>query len=185
MADSVGLALLVVLDRLTPAERSPFVLHDMFAVSFDEIASMVGRSPSAARELASRARRRVQGLATVSNTNLSQQPRVANAFLAALRSGDFDGLIAVLDPDVVVRIDEAACAQVRRERSAVRGTGPRERWPSRRLPTLRNRHLSMDEWDSSWLRADGCSGCSDSRSLAERLHKSMWLPTRPASASST
>lgn len=106
LADSVGLALLVVLDRLTPAERLAFVLHDMFAMSFDEIASVVGRSPMAARQLASRARRRVQGAEPVSNS--SQQREVVEAFLGALRSGDLEGLIGVLDPDVVVRIDEAA-----------------------------------------------------------------------------
>jgi len=107
LADSVGLALLVILDKLTPAERLAFVLHDMFAVPFDEIASILGRSPTATRQLASRARR-VQGAATVSNAELSQQRGVVDAFLAALRAGDFEGLLAVLDPDVVVRVDEAA-----------------------------------------------------------------------------
>ncbi|MGH9359679.1 MAG: sigma-70 family RNA polymerase sigma factor [Terriglobia bacterium] len=107
LADSVGLALLVVLDRLAPAERLAFVLHDMFAVPFDEIAPIVGRSPAAARQLASRARRRVQGAATVPGADLSQQREAVNAFLAAVRGGDFEGLLAVLDPDVVVRIDEA------------------------------------------------------------------------------
>ena len=106
MADSIGLALLVILDKLTPAERLAFVLHDMFAVPFDEIASILGRSPTATRQLASRARR-VQGAATVSNAELSQQRGVVDAFLAALRGGDFEGLLAVLDPDVVVRVDEA------------------------------------------------------------------------------
>ena len=108
LADSVGLALLVVLDRLAPAERLAFVLHDMFAVPFEEIASIVGRTPTAARQLASRARRRVQGTATVPGTDFIQQREVAAAFLAALRAGDFEGLLAVLDPDVVVRLDEAA-----------------------------------------------------------------------------
>ena len=108
LADSVGLALLVVLDRLTPAERLAFVLHDMFAVSFEEISAIVGRSPDAARQLASRARRRVQGAEPVSKTGLGEQRQVVNAFLTALRSGDFERLIAVLDPDVVVHIDEAA-----------------------------------------------------------------------------
>jgi RNA polymerase sigma-70 factor, ECF subfamily len=105
LADSVGLALLVVLDRLTPAERIAFVLHDMFAVSFDEIASIIGRSPTAARQLASRARRRVQGADRVPASDLSEQREVVSAFLTALRAGDFEGLIAVLDPDVVVRAD--------------------------------------------------------------------------------
>jgi RNA polymerase sigma-70 factor (ECF subfamily) len=107
LADSVGLALLVVLDRLTPAERIAFVLHDTFDVSFDEIASIVGRSPEAARQLASRARRRVQGAGSAMTPDLNRQRRVAEAFLAALRAGDVEGLITVLDPDVLVRIDEA------------------------------------------------------------------------------
>jgi ketosteroid isomerase-like protein len=105
MADSVGLALLVVLETLAPAERLAFVLHDMFAVPFDEIAPMVGRSPTAARQLASRARRRVQGAAPVPDTDLTRQREVVDAFFAAARDGDFDGLVAVLDPDVVVRSD--------------------------------------------------------------------------------
>jgi RNA polymerase sigma-70 factor (ECF subfamily) len=106
-ADSVGLALLVVLDRLTPAERFAFVLHDMFDVPFDNIARIVGRSADAARQLASRARRRVQGAGSVPDADLSQQREVVDAFLTALRGGDFEGLLAVLDPDVVVRADEA------------------------------------------------------------------------------
>jgi RNA polymerase sigma factor (sigma-70 family) len=108
LAEGVGLALLVVLDRLAPAERLAFVLHDMFAVPFDEIAAIVGRSPTAARQLASRARRRVQGAATVPDTDLSRQRAVVNAFLTAARGGDFDALLAVLDPDVVVRADRGA-----------------------------------------------------------------------------
>ena len=108
LADSVGTALLIVLDRLEPAERLAFVLHDMFAVSFDEIASILGRSPEAARQLASRARRRVQGSPATPSSNLPEQRRVVDAFLTALRNGDFEGLVAVLDPDVIVRIDEAA-----------------------------------------------------------------------------
>jgi RNA polymerase sigma factor (sigma-70 family) len=108
LADSIGLALLVVLDRLTPTERIAFVLHDMFDVSFDEIAPIVGRSPAAARQLASRARRRVHGAATPSQADLNGQRQVVDAFLTALRGGDFEGLIAVLDPDVLVRIDEGA-----------------------------------------------------------------------------
>jgi len=110
LADSVGLALLVVLDRLTPAERLAFVLHDMFALPFDEIAPIVGRSPAAARQLASRARRRVQGAAAVPDADLTRQREVVAAFLAALRGADFDGLLAMLDPDVVVRADQAAVA---------------------------------------------------------------------------
>ena len=110
MADSVGLALLVVLDTLTPAERLAFVLHDMFAVPFEEIAAIVGRTPTAARQLASRARRRVQGTAAIPDADLASQRKVVDAFLAALRGGDFEGLVAVLDPDVVVRADAAAVA---------------------------------------------------------------------------
>ncbi len=105
LADSVGLALLVVLETLTPAERLAFVLHDMFAVPFDEIAPIVDRSPEAARQLASRARRRVQGENTVPDTDLDTQREVVEAFLAAARDGDFDRLVAVLDPDVVLRAD--------------------------------------------------------------------------------
>ncbi len=104
LADSVGLALLVVLEALTPAERVAFVLHDVFAMSFDEIAPIVGRSPIAARQLASRARRRVQG-APRPDADLEDQREVVNAFLAAARDGDFEGLLAVLDPQVVLRTD--------------------------------------------------------------------------------
>lgn len=105
LADSVGLALLVVLETLTPAERLAFVLHDMFAVPFDEIAPIMERSPEATRQLASRARRRVRGADPVSDADLTAQWEVAEAFLAAARKGDFDALVAVLDPDVVLRAD--------------------------------------------------------------------------------
>jgi RNA polymerase sigma-70 factor, ECF subfamily len=108
LADSVGLALLVVLDTLTPAERLAFVLHDTFAVSFDEIGRIVGRTPAAARQLASRARRRIQGVTSVPNEDLRRQREIVGAFLAALRAGDFEGLLAVLDPDVVVHVDPGA-----------------------------------------------------------------------------
>jgi len=108
MADSVGLALLVVLETLAPPERVAFVLHDMFDLPFDEIAPIVGRSPAAARQLASRARRRVQGAAKRPNADLTRQREVVGAFLAAARAGDFEGLLAVLDPDVVRRADRAA-----------------------------------------------------------------------------
>jgi RNA polymerase sigma-70 factor (ECF subfamily) len=108
MADSVGLALLVVLDTLNPAERLAFVLHDLFAIPFDEIAPIVGRSPTATRQLASRARRRVQGAATDSDVDLTPQREVVDAFLAASRGGHFDALLAVLDPNVVLRADQAA-----------------------------------------------------------------------------
>jgi RNA polymerase sigma factor (sigma-70 family) len=105
LADSVGLALLVVLDTLTPAERLAFVLHDMFAVPFEEIAPMIERSPVAARQLASRARRRVRGHAPAPDPDLARQREVVDAFFAAARGGDFDALLAVLDPDVVLRAD--------------------------------------------------------------------------------
>jgi RNA polymerase sigma-70 factor (ECF subfamily) len=105
LADSVGLALLVVLETLSPAERLAFVLHDMFAVPFDEIARIVDRSPDAARQLASRARRRVQAEHHVPDADLRAQREVVDAFLAAARDGDFDRLVAVLDPDVVLRAD--------------------------------------------------------------------------------
>jgi RNA polymerase sigma factor (sigma-70 family) len=108
LGDSVGLALLVVLETLAPAERVAFVLHDMFAVPFDEIAPIVGRSPAAARQLASRARRRVQGAASVPDADFTRRREVVEAFLAASRGGDFDALLAVLDPDVVLRADRAA-----------------------------------------------------------------------------
>jgi RNA polymerase sigma factor (sigma-70 family) len=105
LADSVGLALLVVLDTLTPAERLAFVLHDMFAVPFDQIAPIVGSSPAAARQLASRARRRVQQAAPTPDADLTRQRAVVDAFFAASRNGDFAALVAVLDPDVVLRSD--------------------------------------------------------------------------------
>ena len=105
LADSVGLALMVVLESLSPAERLAFVLHDMFAVPFDEIAPMIERSPATARQLASRARRRVRGQAPVPDPDLARQRDVVDAFFAASRNGDFDALVAVLDPDVVLRSD--------------------------------------------------------------------------------
>jgi len=108
MADSVGAALLVVLETLAPAERLAFVLHDMFAVPFEEIAPIVGRTPAAARQLASRARRRVQGTPSASDADFSRQKKIVDAFLKASRDGDFEGLLAVLDPDVIFRADQAA-----------------------------------------------------------------------------
>ena len=110
VADSVGLALFVVLETLSPAERLAFVLHDIFAVPFDEIAPIVDRSPEAARQLASRARRRVRAENTVPDADLDAQREVVEAFLAAAREGDFDRLVAVLDPDVVLRADFGAAA---------------------------------------------------------------------------
>jgi RNA polymerase sigma-70 factor (ECF subfamily) len=154
-ADAVGLALLVVLDTLTPAERLAFVLHDMFAVPFDEIAPIVERSPAAARQLASRARRRVQG-ATTPDADVNRQREVVNAFLAASRGGDFDALLAVLDPDVVLRADGAAVAAG--ASSEVRGAS-----------AVANTHVSQ----------------SASRSRAGRSSQSTYSPIPRASASST
>jgi RNA polymerase sigma-70 factor, ECF subfamily len=105
LADSVGLAMLVVLETLSPPERVAFVLHDIFGMPFDEIAPVVDRSPEAARQLASRARRRVQGERTVPDADLATQRRAVDAFLAAARDGDFEGLLEILDPDVVLRVD--------------------------------------------------------------------------------
>ena len=126
LGDSVGLAMLVVLDSLTPAERVAFVLHDVFAVPFDEIAPIVGRTPAAARQLASRARRRVQG-APVPDVDLDGQWVVVEAFLAAARDGDFERLLAVLDPDVV-----PSPMEVRHDRSWWRSRAALEPSPSRR-----------------------------------------------------
>ena len=108
LAEGVGLVLMVVLQTLTPAERLAFVLHDAFAVPFDQIAAIVGCSPAAARQLASRARRRVKGAATVPDADLSRQQAAVNAFLAAARDGDIEALVAVLDPNVVLRADRGA-----------------------------------------------------------------------------
>jgi RNA polymerase sigma factor (sigma-70 family) len=108
LADSVGLALLVVLETLAPSERLAFVLHDMFAVPFEDIAAILGRSPQAARQLASRARRRVRGIAPRPDPDLALQRAVVDAFLAAARSGDFEALVSLLDPDVVFRVDAGA-----------------------------------------------------------------------------
>lgn len=108
LADSVGLALLVILDTLSPAERIAFVLHDLFAVSFDEIARITNRSEAAARQLASRARRRVRGKNFVRSSNLIRQKKLVDAFFAASRGGDFEQLLAVLDPDVILRADREA-----------------------------------------------------------------------------
>jgi RNA polymerase sigma factor (sigma-70 family) len=126
LADSLGPALLVVLDTLAPAERLAFVLHDLFAVPFDEIGAILGRSPNAAKQLASRARRRVRGSALVPDADKTRQRIVVDAFLAASRSGNFEALLAVLDPDVVLRADTAgvqmgAPAEVRGA-AAVAGT---------------------------------------------------------------
>ena len=121
LADSVGLALLVVLETLTPPERLAFVLHDMFALPFDEIAPIVGRTPVATRQLASRARRRVQGARPEPDADLVSQRTVVDAFLAAARASDFDALVAVLDPDVVFRADRGGLPAAGRLPGVVRG----------------------------------------------------------------
>jgi RNA polymerase sigma-70 factor (ECF subfamily) len=131
LADSVGLALLVVLDRLTPAERLAFVLHDLFAMPFEEIATIVGRSPTATRQLASRARRRVRGGDETAEPARAQQRAVVDSFLVALRAGDFEGLLAVLDPDLVVRSDMATPSGAT-TRSVARRSGRSRRSPSGR-----------------------------------------------------
>jgi RNA polymerase sigma-70 factor (ECF subfamily) len=118
LADSVGLALLVVLDTLSPPERLAFVLHDIFAVPFDEIASIVDRSPDAARQLASRARRRIRAENAVPDVDLNAQREVVEAFLAAAREGDFERLVAVLDPDIVLRADLGPAGESRVVRGA-------------------------------------------------------------------
>jgi len=121
LADSVGLALLVVLESLTPAERLAFVLHDMFALPFEEIAPIVGRSPVATRQLASRARRRVRGATPSQDADLEAQREVVDAFLAATREGDFGALVAVLDPDVVMRVDRGKLPVAARRPAEIRG----------------------------------------------------------------
>jgi RNA polymerase sigma factor (sigma-70 family) len=121
MADSMGLALLVVLETLAPAERVAFVLHDMFDLPFSEIAAIVGRTPTAARQLASRARRRVRGASPAGGSDRTRRQEIVAAFLAASRGGDFDALLAILDPDVVLRADRAAVQAGATEE--VRGAG--------------------------------------------------------------
>jgi ketosteroid isomerase-like protein len=144
LADSVGLALLVVLDTLTPAERLAFVLHDMFELPFEEIAPMVGRTPAAARQLASRARRRVKGAdLPVADPDLARQRDVVDAFFLAARRGDFEALVAVLDPEVVLRSDAGAwrpaASAVIRGAAAVAGQALRFAMPSAQLrPALVN-----------------------------------------------
>ena len=171
MADSVGLALLVVLETLTPVERLAFVLHDMFAVPFEEIAPIVGRSPAAARQLASRARRRVRGAGasggpgkrpgkTVAlrapGDDLARRREVVDAFLAASRSGEFDALLAVLDPDVVLRMDWGA--GVMSVRWPMRG--PRGRRPAAAEFVGRARALPGPR---SWTARPAWCGCSTAR----------------------
>jgi RNA polymerase sigma factor (sigma-70 family) len=149
LADSVGLALLVVLDTLAPAERLAFVLHDVFAVPFEEIAPIVERSPAAARQLASRARRRVQGVAPAPDPHLTRQREVVNAFLAASRKRDFEALVAVLDPDVVLRSDLGAVPASRVVRGAAAVAGQAltfARVDRRSQPALVNGAAGVVSW---------------------------------------
>jgi len=168
LADSVGLALLVVLDTLGPAERLAFVLHDMFAVPFEEIASILGRSPAAAKQLASRARRRVQGASDADiETDVTRQRAVVDAFLAASRDGDFDALVALLDPRVVLRADSTVVNRPRanlqpevRGALAVAGlpSGAGARAPPAPLPALGRDdrgHQASDRLLSCRARGDG------------------------------
>lgn len=147
LADSVGLGLLVVLETLAPAERLAFVLHDMFGLSFNEIAPIVRRSPNAARQLASRARRRIQVKAKFPDADLANHRHVVDAFLAAARSGDFDALVAVLDPEVVVRADTGPLAPgVPRE---VRGA---------RAVAAEAHRFAQRAWSVQHARVNGAAG---------------------------
>ncbi len=140
-ADSVGLALLIVLETLEPAERLAFVLHDMFAVPFDDIAPIVERSPAATRQLASRARRRVQGATPTGDPDLGRQRKVLEAFLAASRGGDFEALVALLHPDVVLRVDSGALVRGAAASKVVRGAR-----------TVAEQALTFRQFaDSAWL----------------------------------
>ena len=185
LADSVGLALLVVLETLTPAERLAFVLHDMFAVPFDEIAPIVDRSPEAARQLASRARRRVQTDAPVTDADPDTQRRVVDAFLAAARNGDFDALVAVLDPDVVVRADQGAVPTGGSR--VIRGARP-SRARRSALPGLNSRPAPCSSTASPARCRSGTESCSRwerSRSGMGRSSSSTSSPTPSACAGST
>ena len=167
MADSVGLALQIVLDTLPPAERLAFVLHDMFDVPFDEIGPMVGRSSTAARQLASRARRRVHGASVPApDPDLARQRQVVDAFFAAAHRGDFDALVAVLDPDVVLRSDggeQRPCAVVRSPRSGRSGA-----YCARLCAARRYQDSCARQWrrggcrhdQRTAVRGDGVYGCA-------------------------
>ena len=155
MADSVGAALLVVLETLAPAERLAFVLHDMFAVPFEEIARIVGRTPAAARQLASRARRRVQG-SPPPDADFDRQKKIVDAFLKASRDGDFEGLLAVLDPEVVLRADTAAQRWAHSRKSAAPRPWPKPSRDARRPPS---RRWSTARWRSPSSSAGSCVSC--------------------------
>src|SRR5713226_6270436 len=182
LADSVGLALLVVLETLAPAERLAFVLHDMFAVPFDEIAPIVGRSPAAARQLASRARRRVQGAAAVPDTDRARQREFVDAFLAASRGGDFAALLTLLDPDVVLRADRPAVDMG--SSKEVRGAAAVAETFSGRA---RVAQLALIDGavGAVWAQGGRARVVSHSRSRMARSSKSTYSPTPSACASST
>ena len=183
LADSVGLALLVVLETLSPPERLAFVLHDIFAVPFDEIAPIVDRSPEAARQLASRARRRVQGENTVPDADLDTQREVVDAFLAAARDGDFEALLEVLDPDVVLRTDLVPLAG--RGRSAGRRRSPARRsstrgsaWSCNRRSSTASSEPSDPRWRAVLGRGHHGQGPKDRRDRHPRRPRAA-PPPRP------
>ena len=185
LADSVGLALLVVFETLSPAERLAFVLHDIFAVPFDEIAPMVERSPEAARQLASRARRRIHAENTAPDADLDAQREVVEAFLAAAREKDFDRLVAVLDPDVVLRVDPGPLAPggSREVRGAAAVAGQAQAYSRLGLlmqPALINGAAGLVSTRDGQPYAVG-----GSRSGAGRSSPSTSSPTRSACAGST
>jgi hypothetical protein len=182
LADSVGIALLLVLDTLAPAERLAFVLHDMFAMPFDEIARIEGCSPAAARQLASRARRRVQGATPASDADLSRKRAVVDAFLAAARGGDFDALLALLDPGVVLSADDAAVAVGPTVRSAAPWMSPA---PSPDEPGWRIRLSSTARSAPCGRRAADPESCSASRLWRERSLLSICSPTPTGFVNST
>jgi RNA polymerase sigma factor (sigma-70 family) len=154
LADSVGLALLLVLDTLPPAERVAFVLHDLFDLPFEEVAPIVGRTPAAARQLASRARRRVRGASSVSDADRTRQREVVDAFLSASRNGDFGALLALLDPDVVLRADQGAV----RASEARRARGAPELAPEMRGAAIVAKTLSGTAQAAQLALLDGVAG---------------------------
>jgi RNA polymerase sigma-70 factor, ECF subfamily len=186
LADSVGLALLVVLETLGPSERLAFVLHDIFAVPFDEIAPIVGRSSSAARQLASRARRRVQGVAKAPDADLTCQREVVDAFLAAARGGDLDALLAVLDPDVVLRADRGGVPPgASRELHGARTVAEQALTFSRLVEFARPVLVNGTAGIVSWFPGDSRFRSWASRSDAVESSKSTSSLTLRASVSST
>jgi RNA polymerase sigma-70 factor (ECF subfamily) len=142
----VGIALLVVLETLAPSERLAFVLHDMFALPFEEIASIVGCSTVAARQFASRARRKVQGATTFPDVDLKQQRKVVDAFLAAVRGGDLEALVAVLDPDIVIRVDQGPQRKLRGARTVAEKAMMFSRFAQWAKPVLVNGIAGLLSW---------------------------------------